>query len=65
MCNQISDVLCAVDKAARMAQENKHRLKALILLMRWTGLRLSDAVRVTVAMISGDVPPLASDPDVQ
>jgi len=48
-----------------MAQENKHRLKALILLMRWTGLRLSDAVRVTVAMISGDVPPLASDPDVQ
>ncbi len=52
---QMTDVLWAVDKAERMTDENKHRLKTLILLMRWTGLRLSDAVRVTADMVVGDV----------
>jgi integrase/recombinase XerD len=53
--DQMTDILWAVDKAERMTNENKHRLRTLILLMRWTGLRLSDAVRVTAGMIAGDV----------
>lgn len=52
---QMTDLLWAVEKAEKMTNENKHRLKTLILLMRWTGLRLSDAVTVTTDMISGDV----------
>jgi integrase len=51
----MTDILWAVDKSERMTVDNKHRLKTLILLMRWTGLRLSDAVRVTADMIDGDV----------
>jgi site-specific recombinase XerD len=53
--NQMTDVLWAVDKLERMPPENKARLKALILTMRWTGLRISDAVVLTDRKIVGDV----------
>ena len=39
----------------RMAPYNKLRLKALMLLMRWTGLRISDAVKLTRRDVKKDV----------
>jgi integrase len=48
-------VLEAVDKLPRMTAQNKQRLKGLILAMRWTGLRLSDAVLLKADDIHGDV----------
>lgn len=52
---QFTDVLEAVDKLPRMTPYHKLRLKGLILTMRWTGLRLSDAVLFNVNDIHGDV----------
>jgi integrase len=38
-----------------MTDYNKRRIKALILTMRWTGLRISDAVVLKADSITGDV----------
>ena len=40
---QLADIIWAVDQFPRMTEANKTRLKALMLTMRWTGLRISDA----------------------
>jgi len=40
---QMEDILWAVEQFPRMTEANKARLKAVILTMRWTGLRISDA----------------------
>jgi integrase/recombinase XerD len=42
--DQMTDIIWAVDQFPKMRAENKLRLKALILTMRWAGLRISDAV---------------------
>ncbi len=41
---QMTDVLWACDKFDRMPEYNRRRLKALVLVMRSTGLRIGDAV---------------------
>jgi integrase/recombinase XerD len=53
--DQLAAVLAEVDKLPRMPDYNKERLKALILVMRWTGLRASDAVVLKAESITGDV----------
>lgn len=53
--DQMTDVLWAVDKFERMTDSNKDRLRALILVMRWAGLRVSDAVVLTKTDIQNDV----------
>jgi site-specific recombinase XerD len=40
---QMGDIMWAVDQFPRMTDRHKTRLKALILTMRWSGLRISDA----------------------
>jgi hypothetical protein len=52
---QFNDILEAVDKLPRMPPYHKQRFKGLILTMRWTGLRLSDAVLLNVKDVHGDV----------
>jgi integrase len=42
--DQFAAVLAQCDQFPRMSDYNKARIKALILTMRWTGLRISDAV---------------------
>jgi integrase/recombinase XerD len=53
--DQMTDVLWACDKFDRMPEYNKRRLKALVLVMRWTGLRIGDAVLLKKGNIRGDV----------
>ena len=48
-------VLAQCDEFTRMTEYNKQRIRALILTMRWTGLRISDAVVLTSNKIEGDV----------
>jgi len=48
-------VLAQCDEFTRMTDYNKQRIKALVLTMRWTGLRISDAVVLTSDKIKGDV----------
>ena len=53
---QMKKVVDALDENYhQMSDYNKTRLKALMLLMRWTGLRISDAVKVKIEDIKGDV----------
>jgi integrase/recombinase XerD len=52
---QFEDVLSKCDAFERMTDYNKQRIKALLLAMRWTGLRLSDAVVLRAEAIEGDV----------
>jgi integrase len=53
--NQFADLLRAVDELPRMVPYHKLRLNGLILTMRWTGLRLSDAVLLNAKDIHNDV----------
>jgi integrase len=53
--DQFADVLSECDDFERMTDYNKDRIKALILTMRWTGLRISDAVVLRADSITGDV----------
>jgi site-specific recombinase XerD len=53
--DQLADILAECDAFERMTDYNKQRVKALILTMRWTGLRISDAVVLKADSISGDV----------
>jgi len=53
--SQMAAILAAVDKFPRMSETNKTRLKALILTMRWTGLRISDAAVLKADAIKTDV----------
>jgi integrase len=53
--DQFADVLSECDAFERMTNYNKERIKALILTMRWTGLRISDAVVLKTDSIVGDV----------
>jgi integrase/recombinase XerD len=48
-------ILNAVDALPRMSDKNKERLKTLILVMRWAGLRISDAVTLKALDVRGDV----------
>src|SRR5262249_27572537 len=52
---QFNGILEAVDKLPRMPSYHKLRFKGLILTMRWTGLRLSDAVLLNVRDVRDDV----------
>jgi site-specific recombinase XerD len=52
---QFTKVLAQCDNFARMTEYNKDRIKALILTMRWTGLRISDAVVLKAGSITGGV----------
>lgn len=52
---ELATILACVDAFKKMPKYNKLRLKALILLMRWSGLRSGDAVLVTTENIKGDV----------
>jgi site-specific recombinase XerD len=53
---QMAKILDTLDSEyPGMTPYNKIRLKALILLMRWCGLRISDAVVLKVENIKGDV----------
>jgi site-specific recombinase XerD len=52
---QMEDILWAVDQFPRMTDKNKIRLKALILTMRWTGLRISDATVLKASAIRNGV----------
>jgi integrase len=53
--DQFSAVLAQCDHFKRVTDYNKIRIKALILTMRWTGLRISDAVILKAESIAGDV----------
>jgi site-specific recombinase XerD len=53
--DQFADVLSECDAFEKMTAYNKDRIKALILVMRWTGLRISDAVVLKAGAITGDV----------
>jgi integrase len=53
--HQMEDIMWAVSQFPRMADENKIRLKALILTMCWTGLRISDATLLKVDAIRDGV----------
>ena len=52
---EFNSIVNAVDELPRMTPQNKLRLKGLVLTMRWTGLRLSDAVLLTANDIHEDV----------
>jgi integrase/recombinase XerD len=52
---QFTRVLAQCDQFSRMTDYHKDRLKALILTMRWTGLRMSDAVVLRDDSVIGDV----------
>jgi integrase/recombinase XerD len=52
---RFADVLAECDEFTRMTDYNKQRIKALILTMRWTGLRISDAVVLTSDKIEDGV----------
>jgi site-specific recombinase XerD len=52
---QFADLLTAIEKLPRMTGYNKLRLRALILTMRRTGLRISDAVLLKRDSIKDDV----------
>jgi integrase/recombinase XerD len=52
---QFASILKAVDELPRMVPYHKLRLTGLILAMRWTGLRLSDAVLLNCHDVHGDV----------
>jgi site-specific recombinase XerD len=52
---QFAAVMSRCDDFSRMTDYNKQRIAALILTMRWTGLRISDAVVLTADKIHGDV----------
>ena len=52
---EFTAILEAVDKLPRMTPYHKLRLKGLIVTMRWTGLRLSDAVLFNRKDIHDDV----------
>jgi integrase len=52
---QFADVLAECDAFERMTDYNKQRIKTLILTMRWTGLRISDAVVLKADSIRGEV----------
>jgi integrase len=52
---QFDNVMSGCDKFSRMTDYNKQRIAALVLTMRWTGLRISDAVVLTADKIQGDV----------
>ncbi len=52
---QMADILWAVDQFPRMTEQHKIRLKALILTMRWTGLRISDATVLKATSIRNGV----------
>src|SRR5216684_2709452 len=41
------------DKCGRTGQENAERLRALVLLLRYSGLRIGDAVRCTIDQLQG------------
>lgn len=41
------------DKAGRTGQENADRLRAFVLLLRYSGLRIGDAVRCTIHQLQG------------
>ena len=51
----MTDIIWAVDQFPKMRDENKLRLKGLILTMRWAGLRISDAVVLKKEHIQKDV----------
>jgi integrase/recombinase XerD len=54
--DQMDKIIFTLDwKYDGMTDYNKGRLKALMLLMRWTGLRISDAVRIKTEDIKVDV----------
>jgi site-specific recombinase XerD len=53
--DQFADVLSECDGFERMTEYNRQRIKALVLTMRWTGLRISDAVVLKADSIVGDV----------
>jgi len=52
---KFDEIVEAVEKLPRMPLYHKLRLKGLILAMRWTGLRLSDAVLLNEKDVHGDV----------
>lgn len=53
---QMKKIMGALDENYhQMTEYNKTRLKALMFLMRWTGLRISDAVKVKRTDIKKDV----------
>ncbi|MGD0774841.1 MAG: tyrosine-type recombinase/integrase [Candidatus Solibacter sp.] len=52
---QFDAVMAGCNDFTRMTDYNKQRIAALILTMRWTGLRISDAVVLTADKIKGDV----------
>jgi integrase len=52
---QLGAILTAIDGLPRMRDYNKLRLRALVLVMRWTGLRMSDAVVLRATSIAADV----------
>ena len=53
--DQMTDIIWAVDQFPKMRDDNKLRLKGLILTMRWAGLRISDAVVLKNSDIQNDV----------
>lgn len=53
--HQFAAALARCDTFVRMTSYNKLRIKALILTMRWTGLRISDAVVLNADNIKSDV----------
>jgi integrase/recombinase XerD len=53
--DQFNDLLAECDGFDRMTDYNKQRIKALILTMRFTGLRISDAVVLRTDSIVKDV----------
>ena len=52
---RFAEVPAHCDKFTRMTDYNKQRIKALVLTMRWTGLRISDAVVLTCDKTDADV----------
>ena len=52
---QFDRVMSRCNDFARMTDYNKQRIAGLILTMRWTGLRIGDAVVLTTDKIKGDV----------
>lgn len=52
---QFTSVLAKCESFARMTEYNKKRVRALLLTMRWTGLRISDAVVLRAEAITDGV----------